>query len=175
MVDSISSAMMMPMMSSSNSSSSATTSSLTDEQTTTLTDILSNYDSESLTESEAQEIVTALSEAGIEPGAGLEEAMSETGFDARSVGDLAGVGETQATAETETTGATEEGHRPPPPPPADTSESDDIASYMADLIAEQLESSDTAELTEEEMQQIQALVAEEFGLDEGDSMIDIAV
>ncbi|TCS38776.1 hypothetical protein [Reinekea marinisedimentorum] len=173
MVDSISSTMMMPMLSSSNSRSSDTASSLSDEQTTTLTDILSSFDSEALTEADAQEIVTALSEAGIEPGAGLEEAMSEAGFDARAVGDMAGVGETGALAASE---GAEEGSRPPPPPPQSSStESDDVASYMADLISETLSTSESSELTQEEMQEIQALVAEEFGLEEGDSMIDITV
>lgn len=176
MVDSISSAMMVPLVSSSSGSSSGTMSSLTDEQSTALTDILSSFDSESLTESDALEIVSALSEAGIEPGAGLEEAMSEAGFDARAVGDLAGVGQTQAMSALDATDGTEEGNRPPPPPPQGSStESDEITSYMADLIAEQLESSDSAELTDEELQQIQAVVAEEFGLEEGDSLIDIAI
>lgn len=177
MVSSVSSGMMMPPPPPSSSSSSSS-SSLTEDQSSTLTDVLSGYDSENLTEAEAQEIVTALSEAGIEPGAALEEAMSEAGFDAQSVGDLAGVEGPQGAEGMSGVGGMEGGEGGmPPPPPSDSSsvEMSDMVSYMSDLVADKLEASDSTELTEEDLADIQSQVAAEFGLEEGDSLINITV
>lgn len=64
---------------------------LSDEQRQTVSDVLANYDAENLTESDAAAIVEAFSAAGIQPGRELAEAMAEYGFDAKTVGDLAGV------------------------------------------------------------------------------------
>ena len=74
---------------------------LTTEQSQLIEDTLAEFDPEALSASDAQSIVEAFKDAGIQPGAALEQAMSDAGFDARSVGDLAGVGE---------------GGAPPPPP-----------------------------------------------------------
>lgn len=75
--------------------------SLSSEQSDTLDIILSGFDSANLTEADAQSIVEQLKEAGIKPGQGLADAFAELGFDAKEVGDLAGV---------------TQGQRPPPPP-----------------------------------------------------------
>lgn len=164
MVDSVSSSSAMAsMMTTPSTTTSTNASSLTDEQTATLTDVLSSYDADSLTEAQAQEIVAALSEAGIEPGAGLEEAMSELGFDAKTIGDLAGLGPAKG----------EQG--PPPPPPMNATEDADVASYLSELIAAKLAESGETELTEAEMAEIQVTVAEEFGLEEGEALIDVSV
>lgn len=61
----------------------------------TVSSILADYDVDNLTKNDAQEIVAAFKEAGIEPGSELESAMEEAGFDAHEVGTLAGVGQGQ--------------------------------------------------------------------------------
>ena len=81
--------------------------SLSSEQSETVDSILSGFDSTSLTEADAQSIIEQLKEAGIQPGKGLADAFAELGFDAKEVGDLAGV---------------TNGQRPPPPPPESQSE-----------------------------------------------------
>ena len=70
-------------------------------QSETISSVLENYDADNLTESDAQAIVAAFQEAGIEPSKELEAAMEEAGFDAQEVGTLANVGQ---------------GGTPPPPP-----------------------------------------------------------
>lgn len=82
--------------------------SITQEQRQLIQDTLSQYDPKNLTQEQATSIVEAFKEAGIGPGQALEEVMDESGFDARSVGDLAGVGDPQ-----------QSGSRMPPPPPPD--------------------------------------------------------
>ncbi len=65
--------------------------SLTDDQKQLITDTLSKFDADSLTESDATSIVSSFQEAGIQPGRELAEAMEAAGFDAKAVGDMAGV------------------------------------------------------------------------------------
>ncbi len=69
--------------------------SLTSSQSDTISSVLENYDANNLSKSDALEIVAAFKEAGIQPSAELESAMSEAGFDAHEVGTLAGVGGSQ--------------------------------------------------------------------------------
>lgn len=76
---------------------------LSNDQQTLISETLSQYDADSLSEADAQSIVTTFQEAGIQPGKGLEEAMSVAGFDARSIGEKAGP----------------QGPRPSGPPPQD--------------------------------------------------------
>jgi hypothetical protein len=63
---------------------------LSDEQKSTVSDILSSYDAENLTESDAQAITEQLKNAGIAPSKSLETAMTEAGFDSKSLAELAG-------------------------------------------------------------------------------------
>lgn len=65
--------------------------SLSDDQKQLISDTLSQFDVDNLTEADAQSIVSTFQEAGIQPGKALAEAMEVAGFDAKSVGDLAGV------------------------------------------------------------------------------------
>lgn len=74
----------------------------TSSQKDTVSSILSEYDANNLSESDAQAIVSAFQKAGIEPSSELESAMSEAGFDAQEVGTLANVAA--------------QGGTPPPPP-----------------------------------------------------------
>jgi hypothetical protein len=71
---------------------------LTQEQKDLIQTTLSEFDPENLTEADALSIVETFRSAGIQPGPQLAEVMAESGFDAKAVGDLAGVA-------------------PPPPPP----------------------------------------------------------
>lgn len=80
---------------------SSSQSSLTDEQSETLSGILEGFDLENLSDEDAQSIVSAISDAGIQPSSGLADALAENGLDAQSLAEQAGV----------------TGQQPPPPPP----------------------------------------------------------
>ena len=58
---------------------------LTDKQSQLISDTLSKYDPNKLTEADAKEITSSFREAGIRPSKALKEAMSAQGFDAREV------------------------------------------------------------------------------------------
>ena len=73
-------------------SESESTSSLSTSQLETISSVLSEYDADNLSQSDAQSIVAAFEEAGIQPSDELVSAMEEAGFDAKEVGTLAGVG-----------------------------------------------------------------------------------
>ncbi len=134
---------------------------LTEEQQTLISDTLSELDADNLTTADALSIIDTFSEAGIEPGKAMESALSELGFGAKEIGDLANV----------------EGDRPPPPPPPAQS-SDEIssmASYLEELLEETLAANDAdsvEQLTEEQRFSVYAQVMEKFGIEEGDSLID---
>lgn len=64
---------------------------LTDEQTQSLDDLLSEYDTENLSNGDAETIVSSIAELGITPGKELADALSGYGIDARELGDQAGV------------------------------------------------------------------------------------
>ena len=134
--------------------------SLTSDQQSVISDTLSEFDVDNLSETDALSIVAAFSEAGIQPGLALEKAVSEAGFDAKTIGELANI--------------SEEGSRPPPPPPPKQS-SDDISSmveYLAELLEEKLASSNSDSLSDEDKQSILAQVFEKFDIEESDSIIN---
>lgn len=66
--------------------------SISSSQDEVISSVLENYDASNLSESDAQAIVAAFQDAGIEPSEELASAMEEAGFDAKEVGTLAGVG-----------------------------------------------------------------------------------
>lgn len=101
---------------------SSTQASLSLEQQQVIEDTLSNYDASNLSESDAQSIVSAFSEAGITPSKELAETMESLGFSAREVGDLAGVSGQQSA-----------GGMPPPPPPPSQEEVDTVSSLIDTL------------------------------------------
>lgn len=86
----------------------------------TISSILENYDADNLSESDAQSIVAAFKEAGIEPSSELESAMEEAGFSAQEVGTLAGVGAAQSGT--------------PPPPPGGGGSSSSEAEEVFDAL-----------------------------------------
>ncbi len=65
--------------------------SLTEDQKQLINDTLSKFDADSLTESDAISIVSSFQEAGIQPGRELAQTMEAAGFDAKGVGDMAGI------------------------------------------------------------------------------------
>lgn len=139
--------------------------SLTDEQSTLLSDTLSEYDPDNLTTSDAETIMESLYEAGISPGQGLESAMSELGFDAKAIGDL---------------GHQSGGDMPPPPPPPQQSSEEitSMADYLTELLEEKLEEEGLAaadELSDTDKQSIMSALAEKFGIDEDDTIINTTV
>lgn len=158
MISSINSGMSMPPP----KPSSGTEQSLSDEQLTLISDTLSELDADNLTESDAQNIVDIFSEAGIAPGKEMESALSELGFDAKEIGDLANV-------DREGNGG------PPPPPPADVQSSSDISdmvSFLEELLAEKLADQSDSELNDQDKEAIYAKVMEQFGIEEGNSIIN---
>lgn len=108
-------------------------SSLSLEQQTLIEETLKNYDSSSLSETDAKEIVETFSEAGIEPSKEFESALSSLGFDAKDIGDLAGVGEEGGGP----SGGVRPAGGPPPPPPKEE------VSTISDLLESLLEEDDT--------------------------------
>jgi len=130
MVGSISSAsMMMPTYGTNQNSSNS--SSLTSSQKETISSVLSQFDSENLTTADAKSIVKSFSEAGITPSSELASAMEELGFDAKEVGDLAGVPRGG-------------GNMPPPPPSGDRQqEEESVSSLLESLLSTDEEESST--------------------------------
>jgi len=126
MIDSISSSISSYSSSTSSSSNRSNSNVLSFDQQQTLQDVLSNYDSDNLTTSDAQEIVSAFQDAGITPSKSLADAMESLGFDAHEVGTLAGV-----------VGPQGAGGMPPPPPPPKEDEN-----TISEILSELLDSDD---------------------------------
>lgn len=147
MVSSISGSMMPPPP----PPSSNNQSSLSDDQLQTITDVLAEYDVDSLTSDDALSIVEAFQEAGISPGQELAEAMSEAGFDAQEVGTLAGVGNEQAG-----------GPPPPPPPESSASVTLNISDQMLQDLNTLLDSYYNDDLSDEDKESTLASIKEIF-------------
>lgn len=108
---------------------SSKSSSMTTDQKAYVTDLLSQYDANSLSKDDAKEIVKALQEAGIEPSKAMESTMSAAGFDAKEIGDLAGVGK---------------GEKPMGPPPAKKEEMSSVSDLLQSLLNSEEEDSTTS-------------------------------
>lgn len=90
-----------------NNSNTSSTNTLTQSQSSSLSAVLSGYDANNLSESDAQSIVSAIKELGIEPGKALGDALNDAGFDPHEIADLAGLGPNKG------------GSAGGPPPPSD--------------------------------------------------------
>lgn len=120
----------------SSSNSSSRGSSLSLEQQTLIEETLAKYNADSLSESDAKEIVEIFKDAGIEPSKEFASALSSVGFDAKEIGDLAGVSGNGGPG----------GGRPaggPPPPPSDEDEEEIDSVY--DLLEALLETDEEDE------------------------------
>jgi len=126
---------------------------LSEQQTQLVSDTLSQYDVDQLTQEDAVKIVETFKEAGITPGKTLAEAMAQFEFDAKQVGELAGVKSNEA--------------GPPPPPPQDS-----ITSEMLDFLSEQLDKYGDGELSQENKESIMAAMQQEFNLQPNQHLLD---
>ena len=124
---------------------------ITDEQSSLIEQTLSNYDAENLSAEDASSIVEAFSEAGIGPSPAFADALAEAGFDAKEIGDLANVGS---------------GNRPAPQSQSNVNLSS-VTDYLASLSDEEIQASTGSTLAEK--------IAQEFGLAEGQPLIDETV
>jgi len=130
MINSVSSNQMMPPPLQSGGQQNSSTSSLTSEQQETIASVLSDYDASSLTQDDATSIVKSFQEAGIEPSKAMANAMKDAGFDAKEVGDLAGVGKGHG-----------QGQMMPPPPKK--GEEDSISKLLDTLLSSDDDNSTT--------------------------------
>ncbi|NVJ97925.1 MAG: hypothetical protein HWE25_07225 [Alphaproteobacteria bacterium] len=108
---------------------------LSDDQKNLISETLSNYDPDNLTAEDAKAIATTFRDAGIQPGKELASAMEDAGFDAREVGELAGVKPPKG---------------PPPPPPQGQSLNTEGLQAIEDI----LEDYDLSDLSEEDEEEI---------------------
>jgi len=130
---------------------------LSEQQTQLVSDTLSQYDVDQLTQEDAVKIVETFKEAGITPGKTLAEAMAQFEFDAKQVGELAGVKSNEAG---------------PPPPLQSQPQKDSITSEMLDFLSEQLDKYGDGELSQENKESIMAAMQQEFNLQPNQHLLD---
>jgi hypothetical protein len=106
-----------------NNSISSRNNNLSSEQKDLIEEVLSKFDTDALSASDATEIVEAFSEAGIEASPALSSAMQAAGFDAQEVGNLAQSAQ----------GGGKPMGGPPPPPPQE--EVDSVSSLLETLLS----------------------------------------
>ena len=131
--------------------------SLTSDQQSLISETLSEFDTDNLSQEDALNIIETFSQANIQPDAALEKALTSAGFDAKSIGELANVSE---------------GSRPPPPPKQSADEITSMVDYLAEILEETLSVNNGNSLSDEDKQSILAQVFEKFDLEEGDSIIN---
>ena len=128
MIDSISSSQTTMSVSSSQNVSTQSSSTLSSYQKEYIGSLLENYDSSSLSGDDALEIVSALKDQGIAPSEELASTMADSGFDAKEIGDLAGVSGGVPG------GGRPAGGPPPPPPQGGNQSSEEEESYISELL-----------------------------------------
>jgi hypothetical protein len=133
---------------------------LTDEQKSKIADILSNYDKDNVTADDAKEIFDAFKEAGIQPGAGMKEAIEDAGFDADELRDLA-----------------KPSDMPPGPPPSQgafgSSSSKSIDASTLKSLQDILNQYDMSSLSSDQEEELLSKLSD-AGLMKNGSMIDLA-
>ena len=127
---------------------------LTDDQKNTITEILSQYDPDNVTEEDAQAIFQAFKDAGITPTRGMKEVIEAAGFDAE---DLRSKGMT-------------DNQMPPPPPP---SQSSGVNLSALQSLQEILNQYDLTNLSEEDQTSLTQKLMENGFLQPG-SMVDLS-
>jgi len=134
--------------------------SLSEEQTTLITDTLSEYDVDNLSEADAQAIVDTFAEAGLTPGKEFADAIASAGFDAKEIGDLAGVGQSQ-----------DQSAGPPPPPPQ--SEGQGFTDEMLTTLETLLSEYEGQGLDSDTIDSITSTMEDLFGLDKTGPLLDV--
>lgn len=122
---------------------------LTNTQQQLVSKTLSRYDANNLSETDAKAIVSAFSEAEIQPGKALAEAMAAQGFDAAVVGQAAGA-------------------KPPPPPPSqDNGSGINIDQKSLQSLLSLLDQTQRSDISEEERTSILQTIRETLVPEEG--------
>ena len=127
---------------------------LTDDQKNTITEILSQYDPDNVTEEDAKAIFQAFKDAGITPTRGMKEVIEAAGFDAE---DLRSKGMT-------------DNQMPPPPPPGQSS---GVNLSALQSLQEILNQYDLTNLSEEDQTSLTQKLMENGFLQPG-SMVDLS-
>lgn len=122
-------------------------SAISDEQKELISSVLADYDPQDLSQEDAAQIAGAFKEAGIGPSRELANVMSESGFSAREVGELAGIAGSSGTPP------------PPPPPPPDAQEIQSISNTLESLLSFGTNKSDDKEISEEDEEFIASLLS----------------
>jgi hypothetical protein len=128
MINSISSSQTSVSVSSSQNISTQSNSTLSSYQKEYIGSLLENYDSSNLSSDDALEIVSALKDQGIAASEELASTMADSGFDAKEIGDLAGVSGGAVG------GGKPAGGPPPPPPQAGNQTSEEEEDYISELL-----------------------------------------
>ncbi|MFT6208888.1 MAG: hypothetical protein ACJA0T_002813 [Colwellia sp.] len=131
--------------------------SLTEEQQVFISDTLAELDTDNLTQEDALSIMEAFSQTNIQPSAALEKAVSNAGFDAKNIGELANISQDNG---------------PPPPPKQSTEEITSMVDYLAEILEETLAANNGNSLSDTDKQSILAQVFEKFDIEEGESIIN---
>jgi hypothetical protein len=117
---------------------------VTEKQGQELTDFLSDYDTENLSDENAKEIVSKIQELGITPGSGLASILGDSGIDARSLVQQAGISGPSGAGGP----GGLQGGRPPPPNDGAGTGSETVDDAVVTLISDAVkayEESDEAE------------------------------
>lgn len=133
---------------------------LSDSQKEDVASILENYDPDSLSQEDAQEIIASFEDLGITPSRDLANTMRESGFSASELG-ATSAGTNENESETQAIKAAP----PPPPPPASSSEEDEeedeLAILLEELLAKELEEQEEKE-NEEKKELLNSSGSSEF-------------
>lgn len=128
---------------------------LSTEQQEQITEILSEFDASDLSDADASSIVSQIEELGISAGSALETALADAGFDARTIGDQAGVGQSGG----------------PGPQQSDNT----IDEALVDIVSEALEAFDSSEEDETSFVDLLTSKLEEAGFDTSKPLFDLTV
>ncbi|MFC3050478.1 hypothetical protein [Kordiimonas pumila] len=131
---------------------------LSDNQKTLIAETLSAYNTENLTEEDAQTIVNAFKEAGIKPGKELATELEQYGIDARELGKQAGI---EPPAD-----------KPAPPPEGGIEKLDKEGLQKLQSI---IENYDLTNLSDEEEQELSAALQEAGLIGEDGSLFSVKV
>ncbi len=128
---------------------------LTSDQAQTISDILSQYDPDNVSEDDAKAIFQAFKDAGITPAKGMKEAIEADGFDAEDLRSK-GLGDGNM----------------PPPPPQNTSSSSSINLSALQSLQQILSQFDLTNLSDSDQTSLLTKL-QESGLVSTGSVIDI--
>ncbi|WP_155250695.1 hypothetical protein [Pseudoalteromonas luteoviolacea] len=129
---------------------------LSEQQSDTVAGILQQFEAQTLSENDAISIVDSFREAGIKPSHALSVKMAELGFDAKAVGELAGVPRP------------DKQHKARPPAEVNLKQ---VVTFLSDTLAEH----NTKQLSSEQIQTQLNDIKHELGISEGHSLFNIKV